>query len=223
MLLTLLNTCTSLFLLNDYFKRNYPEKYNYCVKYYILKNIFKMIRVFSYGQMFFYKTYKRIKQNENVHKMLDYFYKSKSKPIENEQNIQHIMIKGNEEFYIYSDFTKLDDDNKCVNKKISNLYPETLNYELSRIEFISVTLKVDDNLYKIDFKTDIYNFYIVDNILDKKFFVYYLMTYYNLNSEGIASSKMYLKLIDNNVNEIEIDINKEFIQILKDNFLIVVS
>jgi len=155
--------------------------------------------------------------------MLEYFCKSKSKPIENAQNIEHIIIKEKEEFYIYSDFTKLNDDNKCINKKISNLYPETLNYELSRIEFISVSLNVDDNLYKIYLKTDNYNFYIVDNILDKKFFVYYLMTYYNLASDVIMSQKMYLKIIDNNVNEIEIDINKEFMQILKDNFLIVVS
>jgi hypothetical protein len=182
-----------------------------------------MIRVFSHIQMFFYKTYKRIKQNENVHKMVDYFYKSKSKPLENMENIEHIIIKDNESFYIYSDFTKLDDDNKCVNKKISNLYPETLNYELSRIEFISVSLNVDDNLYKIDLKTDIYNFYIVDNILDKKFFVYYLMAHYNLKADAIMTEKMHLKIIDNNVNEIETDINKEFIQILKDNFLIVVS
>jgi hypothetical protein len=182
-----------------------------------MKNAFILIKMISKTQIYVYKLNKNIKQNHSVFKLLTYFYE-----ISPSEKNEHIMILDNEKFYIYSEVNTLT-DNKCINKKISKTYIETPEYDLSTVEFMSIDLNIDNKSYKIKLKSDLYNFYIVDNILDKNFFVYYLITHYNIKVDDIISKKMYLKIIDNNVNEIELDINKEFIQILKDNFLIVVS
>ena len=61
----------------------------------------------------------------------------------------------------------------------------------------------DTKSCKIVLKNDTYNYYIIDNILDKKFFVYYLRKYepsIATNSELNTVKEFIVKIIDHNVN-----------------------
>ena len=99
---------------------------------------------------------------------------------------------------VISDFTKPNPINKlCINNIPNNIK----DYELSDIRFLSFKL-----IYKndIDFVVDIelsnnkYNFYVVNNVLDKAFFKYYVT---NISQLNLPSDFSYnIELIDNNIN-----------------------
>ena len=83
-------------------------------------------------------------------------------------------------------------------------------------------IHIGDKEYKINLKSENerYNYYLVDNIINKKFMIYYLIEFYN---EDFSKSpdKFILKLIDHNVNSFEIDITdtSNYIQIKKDGYI----
>ena len=83
-------------------------------------------------------------------------------------------------------------------------------------------LYIGDKVYKITLKSDIenYNYYLVDNIINKKFMIYYLIEFYNEDFSK-STDKFILKLIDHNVNSFEIDITdfSNYIQIKKDGYI----
>jgi hypothetical protein len=82
--------------------------------------------------------------------------------------------------------------------------------------------------FKIDLKTNEYNFYVVSNILNKDFFLFYIFNnlhkfeeklIYDELSVLIESGKV--TILDNNVNKHEIDFTRnESLTILKDSFTI---
>ena len=99
---------------------------------------------------------------------------------------------------VISDFTKPNPINKlCINNIPNNIR----DYELSDIRFLSFKL-----IYKndIDFVIDIelsnnkYNFYVVNNVLDKAFFKYYVTNISQLKLPDVFSYN--IELIDNNIN-----------------------
>ena len=58
--------------------------------------------------------------------------------------------------------------------------------------------------HKIDLKTDKFNYYLVGNKFTKSFFIFYLKNY--LEVDDIKSdTQMTLKIIDHDVNRIEIN------------------
>ena len=94
-----------------------------------------------------------------------------------------------------------------------------LDYDISTIKFMLLEVNLNDKTYKITLKSDTYNYYIVDNILDKRFFIYYLK---NHNTDTITNEEMEsikdkinIKLIDNNVNVRELEITDEKIIVIK--------
>jgi len=74
-------------------------------------------------------------------------------------------------------------------------------------------VSINNKTYKITLKNDTYNYYIVDNVFDKKFFIYYLKNHNTdtLSEEDIYSikDKIIIKLIDNNVDVRELEITDE--------------
>ena len=86
-----------------------------------------------------------------------------------------------------------------------------------------VEVKINDEAYKINLKTDKFNYYIVDNILDLKFFKYYLYNYQVCNlttEEKDKINKIVVKIIDHNVNMRELEITDDkFIIIKKDDYI----
>ena len=223
-------------LLNSYLKHEYPEHYNG----YLMTVSFNAVYVFSVLQIqakkiceYLYKTHPRLKS------YLDEYSRLKIENIDNiefildgkviyltdkETIVNHIIVMVKEDFIIYSDYNT---SNVCTNKKI--IVKETNNsdndfiYEASDIKFLLCELYIGDKVYKITLKSDIenYNYYLVDNIINKKFMIYYLIEFYN-EDFNLSTDKFILKMIDHNVNVCEIDITDDsnYIQIKKDNYII---
>lgn len=233
---------TSIFsyLLNYFLKKNYPEKYNE----YLIAVSMNIIYITSVVQIkikkckkYIYRTNPRLVElinnymktnNDNKHNV-EFILDGKVIYSSTRENItNYIVDTPKEDFILYSDYSTINSENICINKKIINdLITEDKNfdYELSDIRFMLCELIVGDIVYKIDLKSDNYNYYLVDNIINKKFIVYYLLNHYHetvsLDEIKNENSKFILKIIDNNVNICEIDLTNgsSFIQIKKDSYI----
>ena len=219
MLTTLLRTGVLALLLNDYLKRNYPNKYQEM----IVSISYNLIYLYSKAQILYANLIKvlnkKIEENPNLLKLkndLDLLIKPKSgivTMLEYVRNGNPVNITSDKsdnkseddcDFTIYS---WLDDTKSCVNKKLIYDSKEHLSFsEVSDIKFLLVELKFGENSsHKIDLKTDEYNFYMVGNSFNKQFFVYYLKQILKFSEENNDDDKFSLKIIDNDVNTVELD------------------
>ena len=211
MLTTLLRTGILAILLNDYLKRNYPDKYQEL----IVSISYNLIYLYSKAQILYMNLIrvvnKKIEENPNLLKLrndLDLLLKPKSGIITMLDYIKNgnSVDKGNNEcdFMIYS---WLDDTKSCVNKKLVYDLKEPLSFsEASDIKFLLIELKVgENNSHKIDLKTDEFNFYLVGNSFTKQFFIYYLKQIVKSTEEIKDDDKINLKFIDHDVNTIDLD------------------
>lgn len=227
-LFNFLKTCILSVLFNDYLKRVYPEKYNDS----IVTLSYNLIKFYSKAQIFYGKLVvyvnNFIEANPNLKQILNDFYK---KEIERNTITQ---VKGTDiHIKYYTDFNETyfdtDEDSiyifsdninaveKPVNNVILHSQPFSSVYQVSNVKFMLVELLVNEKSYKIDLKTDKYNYYIVDNILDNRFFKYFLNNYHASN---IDDNTLTLKIVDQNVDSIEIDLTNKYIQIKQDSYII---
>jgi len=230
---TIFKSIFFMYLLNNYIKHNYPEKHNE----FLIALSFNTIYMASVVQIKFKKMIKYI--NQTNPRLLEFFNKYKNmKEVEfildgkvfylttRENIVNHIVDMVKEDFIIYSDYASTNSDNKCTNKKImitnEIITDKDFIYEVSDIKFMLCELVVGEKTYKINLKSDIenYNYYLVDNIINKKFLIYYLIEFYNEDFNE-STDKFILKLIDHNVNVCEIDITdvSNYIQIKKDSYI----
>jgi hypothetical protein len=215
MLTTLLKTGILAILLNDYLKRNYPDKYQEV----IVSISYNLIYLYSKAQILYANLIKvlnkKIEENPNLLKLkndLDLLLKPKSgivtmlNYIKNGNSVDITSDKSDEDcdFMIYS---WLDNSKNCVNKKLVYNLNEPLSFsEVSDIKFLLIELKFgENNVHKIDLKTDEFNFYMVGNSFTKQFFIYYLKQILKISEEIKYDDKFNLKFIDHDVNTIEID------------------
>lgn len=211
MLTTLLRTGILAILLNDYLKRNYPDKYQEL----IVSLSYNLIYLYSKAQILYMNLItvvnKKIEENPNLLKLkndLDLLLKPKSGII----TMLDYIKNGNSvdksdngcDFMIYS---WLDDTKSCVNKKLVYDLKEPLSFsEISDIKFFLVELKFGDkSSHKIELKTDEFNFYVVGNNFNKQFFIYYLKQILKISEEIKDDDKFNLKILDHNVNTIDLD------------------
>ena len=82
----------------------------------------------------------------------------------------------NYDFIVCTDYVRKE--NECVNKFcISSThynFDNKFSYNITNFKFMSLQIVYNDKNYNIDLKTDKFNFYIVNNIFDNKFFSFYL-------------------------------------------------
>jgi len=198
-------------LLNDYFRRVYTSRYRE-IGFEILFNV---IYVYSFCEM---QIKNGIQFIENRHpgiiQFVQQLFKSKPKTIEIEfvkdnkivyvcskqqyLNSKEVVDIPDYDFVLYSDTSVTPPNIKIINNSTS----DRLLIKPSSIRFMLVEFVVGKKTYKIDLATTKYNFYVKDNILDKKFFLYYLC---NIEPDGVVFEDLNLddvtiKLIDNNVN-----------------------
>ena len=81
---------------------------------------------------------------------------------------------------IISDYSSTD-NNMPINKICIHDNPHTFNYELSDIKFMSLHFYQKNKIYNIILKNDEYNYYIVNNLIDKRFLKYYCSKVLNVN------------------------------------------
>ena len=247
---SILKTCFSILkmgavvvFLNNYFKNVFPQKY----ETFIVTTSYNLIYIYSKCQIVCTNCFTQLNNfaepNSVIRRVLNYFYKSR----ENLHEIEHVkkgdvFIKytrydtfedvtiedvtiNDDIFFIFSDLSKSNED-KCINKIICK-NPQTLGdlyntYEVSDIQFMLVEVTIDDTIYKINLKDATYNFYIVDNIFDKKFIMYYLKNIYpdEVYCDINKIDTIYITIIDHNVVVKEFDItDNTFIQITKNNYI----
>jgi hypothetical protein len=195
-------------LLIDYLERTYPKKYDV----FFITVSYNLIYVYSKAQIFYMNIVKTInKKIEETPKLLK--LKNDLDLLMNQKNGTLIMIECIKngvlsdnlsttecDFALYS---RLDDSKKCLNKKIVYDLDESIDvYEVSDIKFLLVELKNGVETYKIDLKTDEYNFYIVGNKFTKQFFQYYLTEILKITE---SDDKFSLHIIDHLVNKVELD------------------
>ena len=200
------------YLLNDYLKSRYPKKY----ETFIISFSYNVIYLYSKVQIFYMNIIKTVnKKIEETPKLLK--LKNDLDLLLNQKNGAVIMIECIKngvlsdnlsttecDFALYS---RLDDSKKCLNKKIVYDLDESIDvYEVSDIKFLLVELKNGVETYKIDLKTDEYNFYIVGNKFTKQFFQYYLTEILKMNE---IADDFSVHIIDHNVNEIELIFSDE--------------
>jgi hypothetical protein len=222
-------------LLNDYLKRNYADKYNE----FLISTSYELIHFYSKGQILYNKFFMQIKtiidSNPQFKKIVSDIYKKEIQRNEICQikngsiyikhytdNAETYFEPDENSIYLFSD-NESATENKCVNRIILHSQPFSTKYEVSTVQFMLVEVKINDEAYKINLKTDSFNYYVVDNILDLKFFKYYLYNYQicNLMSEETEKmDKIMVKIIDHNVNMRELEITDDkFIIIKKDDYI----
>jgi hypothetical protein len=204
----LLRTILFATLLNDYVKRTYPKKYDD----FLVTASFNAVYAFSVIQIKIKQVQRYIlNANPRLSKLLEKYNKTFIK------NTIDFVLNGkvifsttiltpdidhpkNSDFIIYSDC-------KSRNKKILTevSVDEKYDYEMSDIQFMLVELKIGDNTYKIDLKSDNYNFYVVGNCFAKNFFVYYLTEILKPTQQFDNDNKFIIKIIDHNVDTIEFE------------------
>ena len=240
-LINFVRTGVFVVLLNDYLKRTYPEEYNNA----LVTSTLKAIHLYSKLQIIYNNKYGQIKEcidaNPLLKQIFDEIYK---KYVQNEicqvkpgemyiklitKTISDIHFEETEKdkdkekedcFYVFSD--NVNAVNKCVNRVFLYSQPfATTNYEVSNVKFMLLEVKLNGSSYKIDLKNEQSNYYIVNNIFDKNFFIYYLNNYQVLTSEDLLQiEKFDIKLIDQDVNIRELEItDKKFILLKKDEYI----
>ena len=195
-------------LLNDYVKRTYPKKY----EDFLVTASFNAVYAFSVIQIKIKQVQRYIlNANPRLSKLLETYNKTRIK------NTIDFILEGkiifsttiltpdidhpkNHDFIIYS-------DSKTINKKLLTevSVDENYDYEMADIQFMLVELKIGNNTYKIDLKSDNYNFYVVGNCFTKKFFVYYLTEILKPTQQFDNDNKFIIKIIDHDVNSIEFE------------------
>ena len=209
----LLNSFLIGILFVDMLERRFPEEF----KNFMINASYNLIFIYSKAQILF------IRFNKNVNNFID----NNESLLKIKNNINSLIecnptkvlmyefIKDGKitEFWDFDSVNKpdlmifswLDNDNKCVNKKIIYENGCANVAEVSDIKFMLTEIKIGESEpHKIDLKTDKFNYYLVGNKFTKSFFIFYLKQH--LEVDDITSdTQMTLKIIDHDVNKIEIN------------------
>ena len=198
MLFYLLNSLLINVLLIDMFQRRYPEEFDQ----FIINLSFNFIYIFSRLQII---------TNRTINKLNKYIednpYLIK---IKNEMN--NILTQKQKNFEIQKSeygFSILNViENNIVNKKL--IYDDNYEHSIehSEIKFLLIEFYIgetDNNKYKIDLKTDKFNYYIVGNKFTKNFFIFYVKNHLIPNNNISDNDRCSLKIIDHNVNTIDVE------------------
>ena len=236
-------------LLNSYLQQRYPAKYNEVLinisykllylysKSQILFNRITKEMVTNYNQF--------MSKNPSINNFVEHIKSSYNCFVNNTDNKIHniefisnglvnlsvssemVMKEDNNfpsvyDFIIFSDFENVSRDTTCVNKKIrKSVETKNFSYETSNISFILTEIIIGDKTFKVDFKTKDYNYYVVNNIFNDKFIIYFLNKYYNSEIKDFQPEtikRFTLNVIDHNVDTYEFDkgIN---VKIQKDGYI----
>lgn len=225
---TLYKLCTSLIIL-----KIIKEWYDNPLLYndYIINILYKFIYLYSKCQIAYNTYFKEyilymyiIMRNftSNIYLQSQIEFYDNGYLISN-KNINNLNLTNNEKIvlllksyepieYNYIIYSVYDSKTNKVNKKCFNYFPETFECDISNIKFISLLLLYKNLSFHIDLTNKIYNYYIIGNIINKKFLLYYIHNY--IQDIGIFDYNDFvykLELMDQNVNVIYLDENDEII------------
>lgn len=106
-----------------------------------------------------------------------------------------------------------------VNIMCYNKVPNNLLYELSNVRFLSIKIICNNKTYNVVLKTDDYNYYVVNNVIDVQFIQYYI-THVLKELTYFEDFKYSLELLDNDINILSLNQTHKII-IKKDTYEII--
>ena len=244
-IITLFKTGLFAVLLDDYFKRNYPEKYNdlliqcsFTVIYVYSNCQIQVNNILNKLQIFINTSPKLVEminkyQNKDKVNDIDFIYdnqvvfKTRRSTLLN--NINNLQLPEKFDFLIFSEYKSQPNTSCIINKYITYFLPTDLEpsyflCETSNIKFILSEIVVNNDIkIKINFVQNTDNYYIVNNIFDNKFMQYFLYKYYKkdleeLNIDNLNDYDYTLEIIDHNVNKTSINFKTSKIKIEKDSY-----
>jgi hypothetical protein len=208
MVFKILNTLFIGVLFLDFLDRRFPNEF----RSFVLNLSFNGIYFFGVLQLFLLKTKNKlsilIESNETllklkneINKLQVYFYNNNNL----DNDFDEIMIENCDgyDFYIQNFKTV----NKIINKQICFVDSNNPINEPCEIKFILIEFNCGDKLYKIDLKTDVFNYYLVGNKFTKDFFIYYIKNHLNNDVTFDKDEKYTIELLDHNINKVEIEFN----------------
>lgn len=213
MVFKILNTLFLGVLFLDFLDRRFPNE----TKNFVINLSVNCLYYFGVFQIFFFKTLNNInimiesnpnllKIKNEIEKIFVIYCNNEMNFILNEDlNENNIDNCDGYDFYIQN-FTS---DNKIINKQICFIDNDSPINDPSEIKFILVEFKCGDKTFKIDLKTDMFNYYLVGNKFTKDFFIYYLKKHMDNNETFDKDEKYALELVDHNINKVEFEFNDE--------------
>ena len=131
--------------------------------------------------------------------------------VTNINELSSLKIPKEYDFIIWMDN---DENNNMLHKIIDNTSENESDYEHVLYKFINTEIIINDTKkFNIHFKTEKYNYLMKDNVINKDFIIYFLNKHYKeqlgaMNHEELNNMKYKIKIIDHNVNLIELENDK---------------
>ena len=223
-LFTFIKTSAIIVLTSDYFKRTYPEEYENV----LVSVSYKAIYLFSKCQILFGKLSVRVMEfinaNPQLKAFIDNIYKkpalrnqickvqdgevcAKNYTADSANYFEAVAIDAS--FYLFVDNVTAAENGGCVNRVVFKGPPFSSKYELSDVKFILFEIKVGDKFHKINLRGPTYNYYVVNNRLDRNFFIYFLKHYEVCELTDCNVKLFEVKTIDQNVTVNNMEITDE--------------
>lgn len=209
----LLNTLLYIMLFADVLERRFPNEF----KRIMIEITINCIYAFSKLQIYFSQTNNSINRIIDSNPTLTKLKNDVKIFLKQDNSVKEEYIKNGKpiirticddyDFRIFSCYS----ESGLINKKL--VYQEetvkdiSFDFETTDIKFMLIELQIGEKeVYKIDLKSDKFNYYLAGNKFNRQFFIYYLRQYLNINKEINTSDKINLKILDNNVNTIQLDL-----------------
>jgi hypothetical protein len=179
----------------------------------------------------------KIKQYITKHKppkdlyTFEYIFNGKQIHVESNSNLNsdnntgrdhQVSIPEKYDFIVVTENTHAPETPFLNKRLLTKIEDWDYRVEPSEIQFILVEAIFSGKRIKVDFKTDKYNFYIANNVLDEKFMKYFLLNYYDHEIKEEWSNDvckdMVISIIDQNIKQFEFSIRGDYIHITKTNY-----
>jgi hypothetical protein len=159
------------------------------------------------------------KNNFNIEYDVEFVFDGVSNWVTNKELTEQTSFYKNicYDFIIYSEYDKTLD---TTNKIIMYHFPKDFSYVKSDVRFMLSEILIGDEVLKVDFATNKYNFYVVNNEFDQKFLRYFLNKYYRDKYcyDNIKENDIGLNIIDHNVEKAQFD-SKNILKIQKTDYI----
>lgn len=208
MISSLLNTLLYIMLFADVLERRFPNEF----KRIMIEITINCIYAFSKLQIYFSQTNTTINRIIDSNPTLSKLKNDVKIFLKQDKSVKKEYIKDGKPIIrtICDDYDFIiitsHSETGSLHKKIVYKGEDENNdlTEESSIKFMLLELQIGENtnLYKVDLKSDKFNYYLVGNKFNKQFFIYYLRQYLNVNKEINDDDKISLKILDHNVETV---------------------
>lgn len=198
------NMCMLIYLTTTIVNKKYPGFY----KQLAVGVAYNLIRLYSKAELFYRNNIKSLHIN-NINEYITFINNNTSVLVLEADEVLKLEEFPECDFLIFQ-----DRQNNCLFSY--ELEEDSLECAVTDYTFILVEVVVETEKYKLDLKTDDYNFYVVGNVFNQTIVSYLLKKFYDLDDV----KQYHVKILDNNVESVEFDEEKSLI-LKKDTYSIV--